>query len=117
MGRVRHRLLHLLAAVAAAVAVPAFAGAPQPASRVEPSAMSGRWYEVARIPNPMQKGCQAGTADWARAGDGYAVVQACRKGSVSAPRTEWKARAKVVDRQSNAKFKMTFFGGLLNQEY
>jgi len=103
--------------VAALVAAPALAAAPEPAAKVEPSAMSGRWYEVARIPNPMQKGCQAGTSDWVPSGAGYSVVQACRKGSPAAPKTEWKAKAKVVDPNSNAKFKMSFFGGVLSQEY
>ena len=96
---------------------PVLASAPEPAAKVEPSAMSGRWYEVARIPNTMQKGCQAGTSDWIRAGDGYSVVQACRKGSPAGPRAEWKAKAKVVDPHSNAKFKLSFFGGMLSQEY
>ena len=60
---------------------------------------------------------QAGTADWTRTHDGYAVIQACHKGSVQAPKTEWRAKAKVVDPRTNAKFKLSFFGGLLSQEY
>jgi apolipoprotein D and lipocalin family protein len=104
-----------LAALFASSAATALA--PEPAAKVELSAMAGRWYEVARIPNSLQKGCQAGTADWIRSGDGYSVVQACRKGSPVGPRTEWKAKAKVVDPRSNAKFRMSFFGGLMSQEY
>lgn len=95
----------------------AIAGAPQPASPLEASAMAGRWYEVARTPNKMQKGCQAGTSDWRPVGDGYAVVQACRKGAPTGPRAEWKAQARVVDPATNTKFRMSFFGGLVNQEY
>lgn len=111
--------IKLLAAAWAAFAIcgQAQAAAPQPTARVELSKMTGRWYEVARLPNKTQRGCQAGTADWMRAPDGFAVVQACRKGSPSAPKTEWKAKAKVVDPKTNAKFKMTFFGGLVSQEY
>lgn len=104
-------------AAALLVAGPALAGAPQPASRLELTAMDGRWYEVARTPNRNQKGCQGGTADWTRNGDGFLVVQACRKGAPDGPRAEWRAKARVVDLATNAKFRMTFFGGLLNQEY
>jgi apolipoprotein D and lipocalin family protein len=105
---------YALAACLALAATPVLAAAPEPTTKVDASAMSGRWYEVARIPNPMQKGCRNGTSDWARAGDGYAVTQACLKG---ASRAEWRARAKVVDPHTNAKFKMSFFGGMLHQEY
>jgi apolipoprotein D and lipocalin family protein len=106
-------------AVAAALlaGAPALASAPQPTARVDISAMSGRWYEVARLPNKMQKGCQATTSDWVRTGDGYAVTQTCHKGTPTAAATEWKAKAQVVDPRTNAKFKMSFFGGLLSQEY
>ena len=48
----------------------AHAAAPEPASRVELTKMTGRWYEVARTPNAMQKACEAATADWTRAGAG-----------------------------------------------
>ncbi|HEY3695242.1 lipocalin family protein [Phenylobacterium sp.] len=110
--------LALIAACAAlAAAAPALASAPQPTAPVDASAMAGRWYEVARIPNRMQKDCQAGTSDWVRSGDGYTVIQVCHKGAPTAPGTEWRAKAKVVDPRTNAKFKMSFFGGLLNQEY
>jgi len=111
------RSIALLAALAVVAATPALAAAPQPQTRIELTKMTGRWYEVARLPNKQQKGCVAGTADWTRAGDGFAVTQACHKGSPAAPPTEWKAKAKVVDPTTNAKFKMSFFGGLVNQEY
>ena len=45
------------------------------------------------------------------------MVQACHQGSLSAPVTEWKARAKVLDPSTNAKLQMTFFNGLVRQEY
>lgn len=98
-------------------AAPAFAAAPQPTGKVELTGMAGRWYEVARLPNRTQKGCQGGTSDWSRSGDGFAVVQVCHKGSLNAPATEWKAKARVVNPGTNNKFKMSFFGGLVNQEY
>jgi apolipoprotein D and lipocalin family protein len=45
------------------------------------------------------------------------VVQTCHKGSLAAPPTEWKAKAKVLDPATNARFRMSFFGGLISQEY
>jgi len=101
-------------ALAAFSAAPASALAPEPTRKVELSTMAGRWYEVARIPNKMQSGCREGTAEWTRTSNGYSVVQACRKGQAL---KEWKAKARVVDPRTNAKFKMSFFGGLLSQEY
>jgi apolipoprotein D and lipocalin family protein len=113
------RLTLVLAAFAALIAAaPASAdGMAEPVAHIEPTKMMGRWYEVARMPNMLQRGCQAGESDWTRNGDGFAVVQTCHKGSPDGPLAEWKAHARVADPVSNAKFKMTFFGGLVSQEY
>jgi apolipoprotein D and lipocalin family protein len=113
------RLIVILAAAAGlAAALPAAADAmAQPVAHIELARMMGRWYEVARLPNTTQRGCLAGTSDWTRSGEGFAVVQACHKGSPDGPLSEWKAHARVADPVSNAKFKMTFFGGLISQEY
>jgi apolipoprotein D and lipocalin family protein len=107
-------------AFCAALLIATSAGAvtpPQPEEHIEPTKMLGRWYEVARLPNKTQRDCQAGISEWAREADGFDVLQVCHRGSVSAPPTEWKAKAKVLDPKTNARFKMTFFGGLLSQEY
>jgi apolipoprotein D and lipocalin family protein len=84
---------------------------------MEIASMMGRWYEVARFPNSIQRGCQAGASDWIRTADGFAVTQSCHKGAPDGPISEWKAKARVADPVSNAKFKMSFFGGLVSQEY
>jgi apolipoprotein D and lipocalin family protein len=119
------RLLSAAAAlVICAVALPAAAAPPAvtmlatgPAPRIELTQMMGRWYEVARIPNQLQKGCQAGTSDWTPSGAGFAVVQACHKGKVDGPVSEWKAKARSLDPVNNSLFKMSFFGGLVSKEY
>ena len=113
------RLLTAAAALAAAssLAAPALAGPAGNAPKIELTQMMGRWYEVARIPNSLQKGCQGGTSDWTRAGEGFAVVQACRKGKVDGPVSEWKAKARSLDPVTNSIFKMSFFGGLVSKEY
>lgn len=107
----------LAAALTASLATPVLAGAPEPATRVELTKMTGRWYEVARTPNAMQKDCEAATADWTRTGEGYSVVQTCRRGSPEGPKKEWKASATPVDPVKNAKFKLSFLGGVMRQEY
>ena len=84
---------------------------------IEPTRMTGRWYEVARLPNKIQKDCQGGTSDWVRTGEGFQVLQSCHRGSLLAPATEWHARAKILDPKTNARIKMSFFGGVVNLEY
>lgn len=108
--------LILAAAAGCLLVVPAQA-APEPTQKIELTAMMGRWYEVARLPNKIQSDCQAGASEWTRTGDAFAVVQTCRKGGPDGPLAEWKAKATVADPQTNAKFRMSFFGGLISQEY
>lgn len=107
------------AILAGALLFPAVASAAplQPIPRVELSQMMGRWYEVARTPNKLQTGCQAGASEWTPSTGGFAVVQSCRKGAADGPLAQWKAKATVSDPKSNARFKMAFFGGLVTQDY
>ena len=109
-----------IAAFAAALTLaPASAGAMtvEPTGRIELSKMMGRWYEVARTPNALQKGCIAGASDWKPAPNGFAVVQSCHKGASNGPLSVWKAKATVSDPKTNAKLKMSFFGGVVSQNY
>jgi apolipoprotein D and lipocalin family protein len=110
------RLIASLASLAVLASSHASAMA-QPVPHVELTKMMGRWYEVARLPNKTQHGCTAGTSDWTRVGEGFSVVQACHRGAPDGPLAEWKAKARVADPVTNAKFKMSFFGGLVSQEY
>ncbi|WP_296598209.1 lipocalin family protein [Phenylobacterium sp.] len=110
--------LALAAAAACLMLAPATAQAGvEPVARIELSKMMGRWYEVARVPNVLQKDCQAGASEWTPQAQGFAVVQSCRKDTPDGPLKIWKARATVADPRTNAKFKMTFFGGVVSQDY
>lgn len=110
--------LTVLLAFAATLSLGAKAFAmPDSVARLEPARMMGRWYEVARLPNKIQHGCQAGASDWTRTADGFTVVQSCHKGAPDGPLSQWNAKARVADPVSNAKFRMSFFGGLISQEY
>ena len=102
------------------LATPAVArtGAPQPAKPVADSLYSGRWYEVARTPNVMQRACLGATSDFQDFSHGaFSVVDTCHEGSPSGPAKVLKAHAKMVAGSENTRFRMAFFGGLLHQEY
>ena len=94
----------------------ALAAAAQPLQRLELTSIMGRWYEVARAPNQIQRGCFGGASDWTRTADGFAVVQSCHKGAPDGPVAQWRARARIAD-PSNTRFHMSFFGGLITQDY
>lgn len=115
MNSMRTALL-ALTVLGSAAAGPALAIEPT-REKLELTKLPGRWYEVARMPNKIQGDCQGATSDWRRTGDGYAVVQTCHKGHASGPKMEWKAKAEVANPGANTKLNMTFFGGLVKQEY
>ena len=78
-------------------------------SSVDLSRYVGRWYEIARLPNRFEKKCaDSVTATYALRPDGkIEVVNRCRKSS--GEYTTAKGKAKIVDKKTNAKLKLTFF--------
>jgi apolipoprotein D and lipocalin family protein len=93
---------------------PARAGSPVAArltavDRVDLRRYSGTWYEIARYANRFQRDCQSDTtAEYTVRTDGKVqVVNSCRQkdGKTKAAR----GTAKVADKTSNAKLKVTFF--------
>jgi apolipoprotein D and lipocalin family protein len=76
---------------------------------VDLSRYAGRWYEIARLPNRFQKKCaDSVTATYTLRSDGKVdVVNRCRK--ANGEYTTAKGKAKVVDKKTNAKLKVTFF--------
>lgn len=76
---------------------------------VDLSRYVGQWYEIARLPNRFQKKCaDSVTANYTLRSDGsIRVVNRCRK--PSGEFTTATGKAKVVDRKTNAKLKVTFF--------
>jgi apolipoprotein D and lipocalin family protein len=67
----------------------------------------GKWYEIARLPARFQEGCTATTATYTLSEDGsISVLNECIKnGKIKRA----KGKAKVVDKKSGAKLKVTFF--------
>jgi apolipoprotein D and lipocalin family protein len=67
----------------------------------------GKWFEIAHLPARFQEGCTDTTATYALSEDGsISVLNECRRnGKVK----QAKGKAKVVDKNSGAKLKVTFF--------
>ena len=70
---------------------------------------AGQWYEIARLPNRFEKNCVSSvTATYTLRDDGKIdVVNRCKKASGKLETA--KGKAKVVDKKTNAKLKVTFF--------
>lgn len=108
------------AALAIALLAPlcAQAAAPEPSKAVSPSFYTGKWYEIARLPNNNQKDCQAGVTQFtASAKGGFAVVQSCRLGSLTGKVKSQDTTGKILPGANNAKFQLAFLGGAVKQEY
>lgn len=107
------------AMLCAALAGSAFAAAKPPAKAVSAEFYSGKWFEIARTPNSGQRDCQAATTQFTSTGaSGFKVVQICRKGSASGAAKTFNTTGKIVaGTPANAKFSMSFLGGLKKQEY
>jgi apolipoprotein D and lipocalin family protein len=108
----------LLSALFLVLAVPAFAAAPAPAKAVSASLYSGRWYEIARTPNTLQKDCEGATSDFEDfTGAAFEVIDTCHAGSPTGPARVLRAKAKMLPGSENTRFRMGFFGGLVHQDY
>jgi len=79
-------------------------------SHVDLERYTGTWYEIASFPQRFQKGCTASSAVYTLRADGtIQVVNKCNRDSLDGRETIARGRARVVDRDSNAKLKVTFF--------
>jgi apolipoprotein D and lipocalin family protein len=75
--------------------------------KVELEKYLGKWYEIAHLPFKFEDGCSDITATYTLLKDGkISVLNQCTKnGKAKAS----KGKAKVVDKTTNAKLKVTFF--------
>ena len=95
----------------------AWAAAPQPTRPVATGFYSGRWYEIARIPNAGQRDCQAAWTQFSSTGARFQVSQVCHRGSPTGPAKTFATKGRILPGTNNAKFEMSFFGGVKKQEY
>ena len=75
--------------------------------KVELEKYLGKWYEIAHLPAKFQEGCNETTATYTLLDNGViSVLNECKKnGKMKLA----KGKAKVVDKTTNAKLKVTFF--------
>jgi len=77
---------------------------------VDLSRYTGQWYEIARYPNRFQEGCVGSRAEYTLRRDGkISVLNECYEGSLSGKIRKAEGTARVVDKNTNAKLKVTFF--------
>jgi apolipoprotein D and lipocalin family protein len=70
----------------------------------------GKWYEIASFPQSFQKGCVGTTAQYSQKPNGrISVLNECRIGTLDGSIKTATGTARVVDRETNAKLKVTFF--------
>ncbi len=75
--------------------------------RVELERYLGKWYEIAHLPFRFEDGCTDITATYSLSGDGrVTVLNECIKDGKP---KKARGKAKVVDKATGAKLKVTFF--------
>ena len=86
------------------------ASVPEPAKSVDLQRYLGVWFEIARYDQRFERSCAAGvSATYSLRTDGSInVMNRCRRSDGSIK--EALGRAKIVDRTTNAKLKVSFFG-------
>lgn len=77
---------------------------------VDLSRYVGKWYEIASYPAPFQQGCVGTTAEYAVRDDGrISVINGCYQGSFEGKLERIEGSARVVDTETNARLKVSFF--------
>jgi len=79
-------------------------------TNVDVNKYMGKWYEIANIPIEQQLGCVGTTATYTlRANGEVDVLNECRENTLDGKYKRAEGRAWVVDKDTNAKLKVTFF--------
>ncbi len=91
---------------------------PQPAKSVELKRYLGLWYEAARYDFRFEKGCDGVTAEYALRPDGLVEVRnTCRQGGPEGVEKISLGKAKLADKVTGAKLKVSFFGPFFVGDY
>lgn len=87
-------------------------------NQVELDRYLGKWYEIAKYPNPFQSGCVAATAEYELRDDGsIRVYNTCREGDLNGAVRDIEGSARIVDQETNAKLKVSFFLPIFEGDY
>jgi apolipoprotein D and lipocalin family protein len=77
---------------------------------VDLSRYLGTWYEIAAIPQRFQKGCVGVTAEYSLRKNGdIEVVNTCIQDTLDGEVRRVRGKARVVDKATGAKLKVSFF--------
>ena len=115
--RMKRLTATLVPLLALAICQPA-AAAPQPRAPFDRAHMKGRWYEIARTPNRVNRDCQGSATDWQPKPDGsFRITAICRKGSPTGPAKTVTGDVEVLNPGQNNRVKMKLLAGLVSREY
>lgn len=116
--------------MASAVAVVALAGcvtapspseyrAPQPAKPVDVQRLwSGRWHEIARLPDRLTDGCVAGASIYTLVeGTRVDVRDTCQVGTLQGKEKAIGGRGEILDPGTNAKLRVKYLAGFVTWDY
>jgi apolipoprotein D and lipocalin family protein len=79
---------------------------------------AGRWYEVARTPNKMQRDCRNSTTEFEdRGGGSFMIVETCFRGSGPDGSKVVRAKARLLSDGDSNRFRLSLLGGLVHQDY
>jgi lipocalin len=92
----------------------ALAAAPQPSKPVAVGMYFGRWYQIAQIAKINRNRCPGATDDFSSSpGGGFVVLVTCHESSGDSHQI--RAKVSIIQGSGAAKFKMSFFGGLISR--
>ncbi len=115
------RLLHTLVLIAASAFLPGCASQGPPlrtVAHVDLPRYMGHWSVIAEIPYFAERGGVDSVESYALLPDGTIYNWfVTHKGSFSAPESKVTAHAYVVNKQTNAEWRVKFLGGLISAPY
>ncbi len=115
-------MIRTIASAALAVTLAPAGPALAQATAVDLDRFDGRWFEIARNPNGVQRDCSRAQIDFTPTQAGrYSIVVTCVRRPGGQVET-LRATARVTDTTTNAKFRFSLagllsFGGLASQQY
>lgn len=111
----------LASALSACVTAPSPAEyrAPQPARAVDAERLwSGRWIEVARLPDRLTDGCVAGASNYVLVSPTRVDVRdTCEQGQPGGREKAIGGRGEILDPGTNAKLRVRYLAGLVTWDY
>lgn len=93
--------------------------APQPTRAVDAQRLwSGRWHEVARLPDRLTDGCVAGASTYTLTDATHVDVRdTCQQGTPDGPEKAIGGRGEILDPGTNAKLRVRYLGGFITWDY